>query len=108
MALRVVVLESARMELAEAAAWYERERAQLGGDFVVAYETILGHALEFPQTGSLAAKLTAEHEVRRFVFERFPYDLVTMKRVHDLFVVAVAHHHRTPGYWRRRLAKLVR
>jgi hypothetical protein len=108
MTLHVVVLDAAALELSEAAAWYERERPELGGDFIAAYENIVAHALEFPQTGSRVGKLAPDLEVRRFTFERFPYDLVTMQLAQSLIVITVAHQHRKPGYWRRRLTKLLR
>jgi len=40
---------------------------------------------------------------RQLVVTGFPYDVVYM--VHDdvVSVLAVAHHHRRPGYWRERL-----
>ncbi len=106
MPLSVRVLAPARIELAEAAAWYARERAELGGELIIAYESVLQHALEFPQIGSIATSVGKKHEVRRFVFERFPYDLVTMKLAQELIVIAIAHHHRKPGYWKHRLAKV--
>lgn len=32
----------------------------------------------------------------------FPYDIVYRVTTADLEVLAVAHHRRRPGYWRRR------
>lgn len=108
MALRDRVLDAAKVELAEAAAWYELERPELGAEFILAYEAILEHALKFPETGSLMTGLPLRQEFRRFLFKRFPYALVTMRLPDELVIVAVAHQHRKPGYWRKRLAKVTR
>ena len=44
------------------------------------------------------------HGTRRYLFHRYPYALVYTLRGDTLFVVAVAHLHRKPGYWRDRLS----
>lgn len=40
---------------------------------------------------------------RRFILKRFPYSTVYVEMDEYGHVVAVAHHRRRPGYWRRRL-----
>jgi toxin ParE1/3/4 len=39
---------------------------------------------------------------RQLVLRRFPYKIVYRVRAHDLYVVAIAHTSRRPGYWRDR------
>ena len=43
------------------------------------------------------------HGTRRFILHRFPYSRVYLALDPLSHVVAVAHHKRRPGYWRRRL-----
>lgn len=40
---------------------------------------------------------------RRFVLSKFRYDLIYLVRTEFVWIVAVAHHSREPGYWRERL-----
>ncbi|HYM62599.1 MAG TPA: type II toxin-antitoxin system RelE/ParE family toxin [Thermoanaerobaculia bacterium] len=40
---------------------------------------------------------------RRYVFPTFPFSLVYFVDREVVAVVALAHHSRRPGYWRRRL-----
>lgn len=43
------------------------------------------------------------HEVRRAKIGRFPWNLLYVARAATVFVIAVAHTRRRPGYWERRL-----
>jgi toxin ParE1/3/4 len=41
--------------------------------------------------------------IRRIRLKQFPFSLLYMNRTDDIWVVAVAHGSRKPGYWRQRL-----
>lgn len=43
------------------------------------------------------------HEVRRAKIGRFPWILLYVVRAGAVFVIAVAHKQRRPGYWEKRL-----
>jgi plasmid stabilization system protein ParE len=43
------------------------------------------------------------HGTRRFSMKRYPYALVYLQRDDEIYVVAVAHLRRRPGYWKNRL-----
>src|SRR5580658_2600152 len=43
--------------------------------------------------------------VRRFRLERFPYGLIYVVEGEEIVVLAVAHLHRKPNYWRSRLSR---
>lgn len=45
----------------------------------------------------------AELEIRRCRLRRFPYSEVYTQEGAELLVLAIAHQHRKPGYWRNRL-----
>jgi toxin ParE1/3/4 len=59
--------------------------------------------LEAPFAASPIINVPASTGARRVLVKRFPYSIVFIDYKDDLWVVAFAHHHRRPGYWRERL-----
>ncbi|MBM3333096.1 type II toxin-antitoxin system RelE/ParE family toxin, partial [Candidatus Sumerlaeota bacterium] len=43
-----------------------------------------------------------EGEYRRCLLKRFPYGLIYRIETERIYVMAVAHLHREPGYWKKR------
>lgn len=86
-------------ELLEAMDWYEERRPGLGAEL---YQEILQKL----DTGFPVPALEVDHEgteLHRLLVKRFPYTLYVEKRPSgDLFVLAVAHQSRRPGYWTAR------
>ena len=93
--------EGARDELREAARWYEGEREGLGEEFLEAIETALERAARGELPG-LAALEGNRPGTQRILLQRFPYALHFDMSQNSLFVWAVAHQKRRPGYWRTR------
>jgi toxin ParE1/3/4 len=91
-------LSAAEREFIRAADWHERKRPGLGDEFVYAVEEAVQRALEYPEHGSPYMFGT-----RRIVLDRFRYSVVYVVRSERVAIIAVAHHRRRPGYWRRRL-----
>jgi plasmid stabilization system protein ParE len=87
---------AAQDELIESALYYEAARTGLGVAFRDAVRMVLDRLLEHPESGELRPG------TRRLVVSGFPYDIVYRVTPMDLEVLAVAHHRRRPGYWRRR------
>ena len=87
----------AQAELTAATEWYLERSVTAAANFVAEVEHAvkqIGEApLRYPQT---------LHGRRRFVLLNFPYDLVYRMHQGRAEVIAVAHHHRRPGYWRQR------
>jgi len=108
MPLRYRILDEAKLELAEASDWYDQEREELGRELLITYRALVAHALEFPQSGTPISGLRVRYDVRRFLFDKFPYSIVAAYPEDELVVVAVAHQHRKPGYWQKRLAEVKR
>jgi plasmid stabilization system protein ParE len=92
--MKVVLHELAESELLEAAGWYESRAAGLGNAFLDEFERCAGVILETP-----AAFPVASGEVRHVQFRRFPYRLLYIPSEHQLYILAVAHNKRRPGYW---------
>jgi plasmid stabilization system protein ParE len=93
--------EAARDELREAARWYEARLEGLGEEFLEAVEAALERVAcgELP---GLAPQEQGRPETRRLLMQRFPYAIHFDMGEGSLFVWAVAHEKRRPGYWRRR------
>jgi plasmid stabilization system protein ParE len=90
---------TASQELEAAIRWYEERREGLGAELydatVAGIELIATH----PEIGVLRP---GPVPTRQLVLQRFPYKIVYRVRAHDLYVVAIAHTSRSPGYWRDR------
>lgn len=100
--MEVNISKEAAHELAEAAAWYEQEELGLGTRLIDAFE----HAIQLlgepnppltPLTGSAADK-----GAKKLLLHKFPFSVIAIQRQETMIVVALAHHARKPGYWRKR------
>ena len=100
--MKATLRPEADAELVVAAQWYEDQSAGLGGQFLDelfdAITSIEQHPRRFART-----KQRTRREIRRAMLSRFPYAVVYEIREHDCLIVAVAHAHRNPNYWRARL-----
>ena len=84
-------------EFLAAARYYERQAENLGIDFIAAVERASQRLTTFPESGHpFGARL------RRVLVPRFPYGLLYRVALDRILIVAVAHLHRRPGYWRHR------
>lgn len=96
--MRVRVLTPAREEFLETAAFYENEASGLGAEFIDEFD----HALELiasnPHLGS-----HFEGESRRKLLRRFPLQIIYEVHTDEVWVIAVAHLRKRPGYWRGRV-----
>src|SRR6185295_6763576 len=84
----------ARLDLESARSWY-RERSKLAAR---AFVTEVLRALRSIAVSPDAWPRTRANE-RRFVLKRFPYSIIYRVRENEVFITAVAHHRRLPGYW---------
>lgn len=98
--MNIRLLEPAQVELDEAIAWYADQAPGLGDAFLLEVLKALRLIEQFPQAWHPLSRHT-----RRCRLSRFPYSVIYSLDGDDLLVVAVAHQHRKPGYWRDRLQK---
>lgn len=95
----VRIAQPASEEFTEAVRWYEGKRTELGGEF---YEAVL-HAVsvvrEHPEIG---VAVDGPHTHRQYLVNGFPYKLMYRERTDDLYIIAIAHVSRRPGYWKQR------
>ena len=89
---------AAQDEFAAAAEYYEMAVPGLGNRFLLAVRRSTEIALQHPDAGSRRGT-----SGRQLVVTGFPYDIVYRPSGEVVFILAVAHHHRRPGYWRARV-----
>ncbi len=88
----------AEVELTESAARYETEVPGLGLQFGAEIARVIELLLERPDLGA-----PVDGEIRHFVLRRFPFSVIYVTVGSLLYVLAVAHGGRSPGYWASRL-----
>ena len=103
MTLQVLFEPEARDELAAAKAWYDDERPGLGADLLAEVDATIERILRWPDLPPRLLVAGTTRHVRRAPLRRFPFAIVYAVVGDTLWVVAVAHARRRPGYWRDRL-----
>lgn len=99
---RVRIVEDAASEAIEAAAWYDRKRPGLGIGFELAIEAALDLLEEDLAPLVPVPGASGELGAKRLLLRRFPYSIVVRDSDDECLVIAFAHQHRRPGYWRDR------
>jgi|ERR1019366_3152373 plasmid stabilization system protein ParE len=104
--MRLRVLDEARVETEETAAWYEDKRPGLGEDFLQELEAAYLKIEDHPRRYSrLSVPGLEGREFRRITLRRFPYKAIYEIHNEEIVVLAVAHGHRRPNYWIERAAE---
>ena len=88
----------AQDEFAAGARYYEDQREGLGLDFMLAVQRTYERLQESPAVGAPFGR-----RLRRVLVPKFPYGLLYRAEVARIYIIAVMHLHRRPGYWRSRL-----
>jgi hypothetical protein len=92
------LLAAAQIELDEAITWFNAQAPGLGDAFLV--ETLKVFRL-IEQHPNAWHPLTSE--IHRCRLTRFPYGVIYAVDEADILVLAIAHMHRAPTYWRDRI-----
>ncbi len=77
--------------------FYEQREEHLGLDFALEVYSAIGRAAERPKAWPIL-----EGDVRRCQTRRFPYGVLYSEEPDGIFILAVMHLHRDPGYWQHR------
>ncbi|MFH7320540.1 type II toxin-antitoxin system RelE/ParE family toxin [Desulfurivibrio sp. D14AmB] len=88
----------AEEEFVEAVAYYEDCDPGLGIDFSREIYATIQNAVDYP-----AMWPEIKGDVRRCLVHRFPYGVLYSIEPDGIFILAVMHLHRDPGYWKQRL-----
>ena len=90
--------EEASEEIEQSALWYRDRSEQAHAAFLRELDHAVETVLESPQVWPAHVGGT-----QRYVFPTFPFSLIYFVEQNTVNIVAVAHHKRRPGYWRKRL-----
>jgi plasmid stabilization system protein ParE len=90
--------EAASLELEAAFTWYLERSETAATKFLTDLDTAIAKIAETPRRWPEGNSGT-----RKFLLRRFPFAIVYRELPSLIQVVAVAHGHRRPGYWRNRL-----
>jgi len=85
-------------EIKASYSWYQKQAQGLGKDFLNELESAYQAIIELPQIWPLYQK-----GFRRFLLSKFPFSVIYRKNGNLIYVVAVMHNSRKPGYWLNRV-----
>lgn len=94
----VAILHEAEVEIWDAVAYYEGKSPGLGLDFEAEIEHSVDTVKRFPECWPLR-----EDGTRRYLAHCFPYLVIYMYLRKCIWIIAIAHCKRQPGYWRDRI-----
>ena len=99
MAAELILAPEAERDIAEAYAWYEKQRVGLGEEFLTCVDACTQAICRTPQMYGVV------HEnYRRGLVRRFPYAVFYEYVDKSVIVNCVFHTSRDPQKWRQRLA----
>src|SRR5436305_1261232 len=97
--MKPVVFDSeANDEFHAAAAYYEEQRTGLGDEFATEVQQGVNRITQMPQ----AFPVHKTSGLRKCVLHHFPYTIYFLELGDRIWIAAVAHHRRRPGYWLHR------
>jgi toxin ParE1/3/4 len=88
----------ALVELDAAAAYYAARQPGLENRFIDAVQAAIRRACEKPEQYR-----KFDGEIRRCLVHVFPYLLLYSVESSAIYIVAISHCRREPGYWRKRI-----
>ena len=86
---------SAAEEVTHAARYYEAEVDGLGKAFLEKLQDGISEIKQFPSASRILSG-----DFRRHLLSRFPYGIIYRVQKDTIFVAAVMHLRRKPGYWK--------
>ena len=86
------------LELDEAVAYYELERIGLGLELLDEFSSVFLRVRQYPR----AFPVFENSLVRYGLVRRFPYVVYFREFENYIWIVAVSHARRRPGYWKKR------
>jgi plasmid stabilization system protein ParE len=95
--MNIRLLAPAQSELDEAIDWYDQQAPGLGEAFLIETLKVFRLIRQFPEAWHPLGP-----GVRRCRINRFPYSVIYAQEGDELLVLAIAHQHREPHYWRDR------
>ena len=90
--------EAAELEYREAVEFYNLQSKDLGKKFIAEIDRTISIIKNYPQVYIEYTKHT-----RKAIVNIFPYNIFYSIKENIIVVVAVAHQHRKPNYWMKRI-----
>ena len=87
----------ARSELIHAVNFYESRQRKLGLEFLQEVFSAIHRIIEFPNAYPNLSAIT-----RKCLVNRFPFCVIYRYKNDEVFIAAIAHLARKPGYWKER------
>lgn len=98
--MKIVFHPEANEEMIESARFYEERDDGLGIRFLEAVEDTMRRIRQFPYAGPVERA-----DIRKGFVSGFPFTVLYQVQRDQIYIAAVMHQHRRPGYWRKRLRK---
>jgi plasmid stabilization system protein ParE len=96
--MKIKFLEISQSELDNAIEYYNYELPGLGKIFLKEVLNCIDRIGKLPEAWHPCSKRT-----RRCLIRRFPYGIIYQVRKDEIFIIAIAHLHRKPDYWKDRI-----
>jgi|SRR5579872_2105739 len=90
----------AEREYLSSLAWYGERSPSAALDFEAEFQRAMSAIEESPERWPAYSS-----RCRRYVLRRFPFTVVYRVRDAEVVILVVAHGHRRPGYWRKRVSQ---
>jgi plasmid stabilization system protein ParE len=97
-AREIEYLEEALAEAEAAARWYAERSATAAVAFSDELDAAESAIARLPDVGP-----RFDDGTRRYLLRRFPFSVIYRVESRRVLIVAVAHGHRRPGYWKSRV-----
>jgi toxin ParE2 len=98
--MQIRLLDIAQIEFDEAIEYYNSESAELGDSFLLEVLNAIERIKHFP-----LAWHPFSNNTRRCQLHRFPYAIIYQISDTEILIVAIAHLHRKPDYWKERIKR---
>jgi plasmid stabilization system protein ParE len=98
MALKLDFALETEQDIAEAYAWYERQRVGLGEEFLGCVDSCIEAICRYPDMYAVV-----QESYRRALVRRFPYAILYEHANEAVTIYGVFHTARDPAKWRERL-----
>jgi hypothetical protein len=90
----------AKFELTQAVEFYQTREINLGAEFLDEVFGAITRIVEYPQ-----AFPNFSPNTRKCLINRFPFAIIYQIRKEEIFIIAITHLSRKPGYWKERSGK---
>ena len=97
MALELEYLDAALADAESAAEWYSQRSSAAAQGFAEEIDAAVAAIERLPN-----AWPGYEHGTRRYLLRRYPFSVIYRIEPTRILIIAIAHAHRRPGYWRPR------